>query len=140
VMMVSRIGIAGDEWSYGRSVPGNWSFQEITRSMAASAGGRRCIDRQLRCEGALVGGACLTAGEIGGKIWVVLQHPRRPQPEQHRYHHQVAGAERAIEPVGIAETLGKVAQPGPDAPLDERTPLFVPGFARLEEPCSFAFQ
>jgi len=30
---------------------------------------------------------------------------------QHRHHEQVARAERAIEPVGVAKATGKFAQP-----------------------------
>ena len=43
------------------------------------------------------------------------------------HHHQVAGAECAVEPVGIAETGGQLAQPVPDAILDERHAFAGPG-------------
>jgi hypothetical protein len=38
---------------------------------------------------------------------------------QHRHHHQVARAERTIEPVGIAQATGKLRQPVADAILDQ---------------------
>ena len=42
---------------------------------------------------------------------------------KHRHHHQVARAERAIEPVGTPEATGKLAQPVADAILDQRHAL-----------------
>lgn len=68
-------------------------------------------DRQLSGESALVIGPRFAASNVGGKIRIFVQHTRRFQPEQHRHHHQVARAELAFEPVGIAEATGKLAQP-----------------------------
>ncbi len=54
------------------------------------------------------------------------------------HHHQVARAERAIEPVGIAKATGKFAQPVTDAILDERQALLGPGLVALQELGDFA--
>ena len=75
-------------------------------------------DRQLGGEGALEGGPRLAAGDIGGRGSDIPPAGPIPQPAQHRHHHQVARAERAVEPVGIAEPAGKLAQPVADAVLD----------------------
>src|SRR3546814_20966731 len=53
--------------------------------------------------------------------------------DQHRYRRQVAGAERAIEPVGVAKATGKVAQPDADAVLEGTQALLVPGLVALED-------
>src|SRR5215212_10287292 len=94
----------------------------MTTSSRTSSAGRwfACVDRQLSVEGTLVGGPRFAAGYIGGEVRIFVQHTRRFQPEQHRHHHQVARAERAIEPVGIAKATGKLDQPVTDAILDER--------------------
>jgi hypothetical protein len=71
-------------------------------------------------ESTLVGGPRFAAGDVGGEVRIFVQHSRCFQPEQHRHHHQVARAERTIEPVGIAKAIGKFVQPITDAILDER--------------------
>src|SRR3546814_13984909 len=53
--------------------------------------------------------------------------------ELHRYQQQIAGAERAIEPVGVAKATGKVAQPDADAVLEGTQALLVPGLVALED-------
>src|SRR3546814_8636895 len=45
----------------------------------------------------------------------------------------IAGAERAIEPVGVAKATGKVAQPDADAVLEGTQALLVPGLVALED-------
>jgi hypothetical protein len=47
-------------------------------------------------------------------------------PEQHRNHHQVTRAERAIQPVGITETCGKLIETLADAVCNQRHTLFAP--------------
>jgi hypothetical protein len=42
---------------------------------------------------------------------VFLEQARSLQPLQHRHHQKLAGAERTIEPIGIAKVSGKFAQP-----------------------------
>ena len=77
-----------------------------------------CCDgeyRELGVESPLVGGARLTAGNIGGEVRTVLHDARFIQPAQHQDHQQVARAELAVEPIGIAEASGKLAQPAADA-------------------------
>ena len=91
-------------------------------------------NRQLSVESTLVGGPRFAAGDIGGEVRIFVQHTRCFQPEQHRHHHQVARAERTIEPVGIAKATGKFAQPVTDAILDDRQALLVPGLVALQEP------
>src|SRR3546814_4372622 len=61
-------------------------------------------DRQLSVESSLEGGPCFAAGDVGGEVGIVVQYSRSVQPAQHRYHQQIAGAERAIEPVGVARS------------------------------------
>ena len=67
---------------------------------------RRGVDRQLRGESPLVGGPRFAARDIGGEVGIFVEQARRPQPQQHRHHHQVAGAERAVQPVGVAQARG----------------------------------
>jgi hypothetical protein len=64
--------------------------------------------RQLSVEGSLVGGPRFAAGAIRGKVWKFVQNARSSEPEQHRYHHQVASAERSIEPLSITQANGKL--------------------------------
>src|SRR3546814_11944860 len=90
-------------------------------------------DRQLSIERSLEGGPGLAAGDVGGEVGIVVQYSRSVQPAQHRYHQQIAGAERAIEPVGVAKATGKVAQPDADAVLEGTQALLVPGLVRSEE-------
>src|SRR3546814_3710151 len=45
----------------------------------------------------------------------------------------VTGAERAIEPVGVAKATGKVVQPFADAVLEGTQALLVPGLVALED-------
>ena len=67
-------------------------------------------NRQLSRESTLEGGARFAAGDIGGEVRIFVQYSRWLGPEQHTHHHEVACAERAIEPVGIAKTAGKLAK------------------------------
>jgi hypothetical protein len=85
----------------------------------------------LSGESPLVGGPRFAAGDIGGEVRVFVQQARCSQSEQHAYHHEVARAERTIEPFGIAEADGKVAQPVTDAIQDERQALLGPGLVAL---------
>src|SRR5947207_6278982 len=105
----------------------------LTTSSRPRSAGRwfACVDRQLSVEGALVGGPRFAAGHIGGEVRTFVQQTRRPQPEQHRHHHQVTRAERAIEPGGIAKATGKLVQPATDAILDQRHALRGPGLVPL---------
>ena len=97
-------------------------------------------NRQLSVESTPVGRPRFAAGDIGGEVRIFVQHTRCFQPEQHRHHHQVARAERTIEPVCIAKATGKFAQPVTDALLDERQALLVPGLVALQEPGGFAIK
>src|SRR3546814_8470946 len=90
-------------------------------------------DRQLSVESSLEGGPGFAAGDVGGEVGIVVQYSRSVQPAQHRYHQQIAGAERAIEPVGVAKATGKVAQPDADAVLEGTQALLVPGLVALED-------
>ncbi len=74
---------------------------------------------QLGIESPLVGGPYLAAGDIGGEVRICIQKTGGLQPEQHRHHHQVAGTERTVEPVGIPKATGKLVQPVTDAILDK---------------------
>ena len=49
------------------------------------------------------------------------------------HHHEVARAERVIEPVGVAKATGKFAQPVADAILDERQALLGPRLVALTQ-------
>lgn len=81
---------------------------------------RRCggENRQLSIESTLEGRPRFAADDIGGEVRI--QHPRSVQPAQHRHHQNITGAERTIEPVGIAKARGKFAEPVTDAALDPR--------------------
>src|SRR5262249_13819202 len=52
-------------------------------------------------ESPLVGRPRFAADDIGGQVRIFVQNARSFQPEQHRHHHQITGAERSIEPIGI---------------------------------------
>jgi len=93
---------------------------ELSGRSFRSAGRRASENRQLGVESTLEGRPRFAAGDIGGEVRIVLQHTRSVQPAQHRHHQQVAGAERAVEPVGIAEPAGKLAQPGMGALFEGR--------------------
>jgi hypothetical protein len=69
----------------------------------------------------------LAASDIGGEVGIFVEDTRHLDPLQHFHHHQVAGAERAVEPVGIAETCGKLAEPATDTVLDQRQAIRGPG-------------
>src|SRR5580704_2372767 len=90
--------------------------------------------RQLSGESPLVGGPHFAAGDKGGQVRISVKDTRWFQPEQHRYHHQVARAELAIEPVGTAKASGKLLQPVADAILDQRQALLAPGLIALQKP------
>ena len=59
---------------------------------------------------------------------------------KHRHHHQVARAERAIEPAGTPKAAGKLAQPVTDAIRNQRHALRGPGLVALKEPGGFEFK
>ena len=88
-------------------------------------------NRQLSVESTLVCGPRFAAGDVGREVRIFLQHTRSLQPAQHRHHQKVTGAERAIQPVGIAEPTGKVAQPFPDADLEDTQALLGPDEALI---------
>src|SRR3546814_19828474 len=70
---------------------------------------------QLCIKGAFVCGTRFAAGDVSGQVRIFLQHVRRCfQPEQHRYHHQIVGAECSTEPVRGAKPCIKLTQPGGD--------------------------
>ena len=50
------------------------------------------------------------------------------------HHYQIACAERAVEPVGIAQASGKLAQPVANAVLDQRHTVLAPRLVTLEQP------
>jgi hypothetical protein len=75
-----------------------------------------------------------------GRVDGVVQYTRSFQPEEHRHHHQVARAERAIQPVGSGKATGKLAQPVTDAIHDERHALRGPGLVALKEPGGSEFK
>src|SRR3546814_13919658 len=63
---------------------------------------------QLCIKGAFVCGTRFAAGDVSGQVRIFLQHVRRCfQPEQHRYHHQIAGAECSTEPRSEERRVGK---------------------------------
>ena len=55
------------------------------------------------------------------------------QATQHRQHQQVAGAESAVEPVGIAQPGRKRRQPPADRFLQPPHPRLEPGLVALED-------
>ena len=93
----------------------------------------RGVDRQLGGESPLVRGPRFAARDVGGQCRELVQEARRSQPEQHRHHHQVARAERPIEPVGIAQAGRELGQPIANAVLDQRQARFGPGLVALRE-------
>lgn len=62
----------------------------------------------------------LAACNVSGEKRKFVQKPGRPEPQQCVHHHQVARAERSVEPLGIAEPTGKIAQACADAIPDQR--------------------
>src|SRR4051794_1321494 len=92
------------------------------------------INRQLGGESPLVGGPRFAAGDIGRQVRVFVQNTRWFQPEQHRYHHQVAGAEATIEPLGAAKARRELLQAVVDAILNQRQAFPAPGLIGLENP------
>ena len=92
-------------------------------------------NRQLIGERPLVGGPRFAAGDVSGEVRIVRKYPRALQPAQHRHHQQITGAERAVEPVGIAEPAGEPIEPDPDAAVKDRPELAILGLVLIEE-CS----
>src|SRR3546814_12079154 len=68
----------------------------LFRSLAA-------VNHQLGVKSPPVSGPRFAASEISSEVRIFIQNTRRSQPEQHRHHHQIARAERAIEPVGVTQ-------------------------------------
>src|SRR5437660_22852 len=68
------------------------------------------------------------------KFFDAFQEARETHTEQHRHTQPVTGAERAVGPVGVAEAVGKLAQPGADAILDKGQALLGPGLVALHQP------
>src|SRR5882757_10878494 len=98
------------------------------------------VDRQLSSESPLVGGPRFAAGDIGGEVWIFVQHARWFQPEQDRHHHQVTRAERTIEPVGAAKVSGELVEPVADPIPDQRQALPGPGLVALKNPGGYEFK
>jgi len=69
--------------------------------------------------GPLVRRPRLSAEDVGSEVWILIEQAGRPQPEQRVHHHEVAGAERPIEPLGTPQPIGKLAEPGADAIPDQ---------------------
>src|SRR5690606_1375755 len=67
-------------------------------------------DRQLSFERALEGRPRLAARDIGCEVWMLAEQVRSAQPAKHRHHQEVARAERALEPLAIAQAAGELAQ------------------------------
>src|SRR5260221_10101014 len=99
-------------------------------SSAGRCGGE---NRQLSIESTPEGRPRFAAGYIGGEVRIFVQYIRSVQPAQHGHHQKVTGAERTIEPIGIAQATGKFGQPVTDAILDDRQALLVPGLVALQE-------
>src|SRR4051812_24371256 len=99
-----------------------------TECRTPSAGwGSPGVDRPLGRERPLVRGPCFAAGHIVRQVGELVQEARGSQPEQHRHHHEVARAERPIEPVGVVQAGGELVEPTADAVLDQRQALLRPG-------------
>ena len=90
---------------------------------------------ELGFERAGIGGARLAALSVGGEIGVAIEHVGELAADhlQHRDHHQVAGAEFAFEPLGIAEPLRELAEPLVDPLADRGLARLGPGLVRLEQ-------
>ena len=91
------------------------------------------VHRQLRGESALVSGARFAARDVGGQVRELIKQARRLQPLQHVHHHQVAGAERPVEPVGLAEASGELLQRTALAIRDLRQTLLGPGLVVFQQ-------
>jgi RNA polymerase sigma-70 factor, ECF subfamily len=89
-------------------------------------------------EGPPEGRPRFAAGDIGAEVWMVVEQARSVQPAQHRHHHQVAGAERPVEPVGTPEPAGEVAEPVTDAIVEDAQALLVPALVALHVPGQLA--
>src|SRR6187549_1399 len=89
------------------------------------------VGRQLSVVGSLVCGPRFAAREIGGQVRKLVQDPRGLRPEQHRYHQEVAGAERPVEPLGIPEASGELGEPGANAIFHQRNALRAPRLVPL---------
>src|SRR5260370_29227526 len=107
-----------------------WSSDPERPSRAGRCGGEI---RQLSIESTPEGRPRFDGGYIGGEVGIFVQYIRSVQPAQHGHHQKVTGAERTIEPVGIAQATGKFAQPVTNAILDDRQALLVPGLVALQE-------
>jgi tetratricopeptide (TPR) repeat protein len=96
--------------------------------------------RSLGSESSLVRGSRFATGNVGGQFGKLVQKARRSEPEQHRHHHQIARAERPIEPVGVAQAGRKLDESIANAVFDQRQALFGPRLVALRElgGCEFA--
>src|SRR6185369_12220232 len=97
----------------------HYSLHERLKTRSLTFG----IDRQLCRESSLVGGPRFATGHISCERWKFIEQARWSRPEQNRHHHQVTRTERAIEPLGIAEASGELAQSITDAILDRGNAL-----------------
>src|SRR3546814_6635918 len=70
---------------------------------------------------------------ISAEVRELVDDPRAPQRPQHRGHHQIADAEVAIEPVGVAQSLRKVRKPAADAIVDHWQPRVGPTLVALDD-------
>src|SRR6185437_336548 len=89
--------------------------------------------RQLGREGALVSGSRFSARHVGGELRISLQDPRWPQSKQYRHHHEVARAERTVDPFAVSEACGKLVQPVAEAFLHKGQPCLIPGGIALQD-------
>src|SRR5882672_6463510 len=85
------------------------------------------VDRPLGGERSFVCGPRLATGNIVSQFRKLVQKARSSKPEQHRHHHEVACAERSIEPVGNAHAGRKLDQSIANTVFDQRQALFGPG-------------
>lgn len=98
------------------------------------------VDRPLGGESPFVCGPRFAAGNIGSQFRKLVEKARRSKPEQHRRHHEVARAERPIEPVGIAQAGRELDQSIANAVFDQRQALFGPWLVALREPGGHEFE
>ena len=89
-----------------------------SRGKALSARWLARKNGKLSIERPLVSGPRFGASDIAAEIRIAIQQAGTFQPLQHMHHHQVAGAERTIEPVSITEAIGQLLQPVANATLD----------------------
>jgi hypothetical protein len=71
-------------------------------------------------------------GDIGGEVRILFHYAHPVQSAQHHDHHQVADAEPAVEPLGVAKPTREVVQPRPDPILQHRQPLVEPALLALQ--------